>query len=137
MRILIQSMESREILEDALVGFLAGLAVALGGALKDAPYEGFDWKTFLRSPIIGALEAPILAHYFPDADKALIFLSTIGIERLTIELYKVIRAQQAKYIPGKFTTVGEWGNPHWSTTRLTPLTPITPLSPAPARNTRR
>ena len=117
-------MDSREILENALVGFLAGLAVALGGALKDAPYEGFDWKTFLRSPIIGALEAPILAQYFPDADKALIFLSTIGIERLTIELWKVYRAQQAKYIPGKFTSIGEWGNPHWSTTPLRRITPL-------------
>ncbi len=123
---------SREVFEDMVVGFLAGLAVAIGGAVKDAPYEGFDLRTFLRSPVIGALEAPLLAYIFPDSSNALIFLSTIGFERLTIELYKIYRAQQAKYIPGKFTSIGEWGNPHWSTIPLRgiPALPRTTILPS-------
>jgi len=108
-------LATNEVLEDAIIGFLAGLSVAIGGAIKDAPYEGFDWLTFLRSPVIGAIEAPIISHAFPDSNKVLIFLSTIATERLSIELYKIYRAQQGTYIPAKFTEVGEWGNPHWST----------------------
>jgi len=103
-----------EILDKAVLGFVAGLAVAICGAYKDAPYEGFDVKTFWRSPLIGAVEAPIIASFFPDAPNALIALSTIATERLTVELYKIQRADEGLYKPAKFTEVGEWGKPHWS-----------------------
>ncbi len=97
-------------LEAGLLGALAGLLVAIGGAVKDAPYEGFNKWTFLRSPIIGALEAPLLNLSFPKAPKELIFLSTIATERVTVETWKIIRAKAANYVPGKFS-VGEWGVP--------------------------
>ena len=103
-----------EVLEDAIIGFLAGLSVAIGGAIKDAPYEGFNFLTFIRSPIIGALEAPIISYGFPDSPKPLIFLSTIATERLTVEFYKLLRANAGTYVPVKFTEIGEWGKPHWS-----------------------
>jgi len=44
----------------AFVGFLAGLAVAIGGAIKDSPNEGFKLLTFIRSPLIGMVEGAIL-----------------------------------------------------------------------------
>ena len=43
----------RSPLLNILAGLLAGLICACGGAIKDAPYEGFDGPTFLRSPIVG------------------------------------------------------------------------------------
>ena len=107
-------MDSDEFIESAFLGFLAGLVVAICGAIKDAPYEGFDMATFLRSPLIGAVEAPIIASFFPGAPKELVFLSTIATERVTVEAYKIVRAKAGVYVPAKFTEVGEWGNPHWS-----------------------
>jgi hypothetical protein len=88
------------------IGFLAGMIVAIGGAVKDAPEEGFKPSTFIRSPLIGAIECPILAALIPNAHWFLLFLSVIGIERITIEIYKLFRAKK----PGKFDH-GEWGTP--------------------------
>jgi len=102
-----------DLLENAFLGFFAGLVVAVCGAYKDVPYEDFSATTFWRSPLIGALEAPVIASVFPKAPDALVFLSTIAVERLTVELWKVQRARMGVYAPAKFTT-GEWGKPHWS-----------------------
>ena len=91
---------------EMVVGFGAGLAVAIGGAIKDSPYEGFDIVKFLRSPLIGALQAPVMGKVFKHPHPALIFLTTIGTERITTESYKLLRAQ----MPSKFLG-GEWGIP--------------------------
>lgn len=94
-------------IENILIGFASGLSVALGGAIKDAPYEGFNPVTFMRSPVVGAIEAPIISYAFKGkVHPVLLFLSTIATERLTVELYKILRAK----VPGKFV-VGEWGVP--------------------------
>ena len=106
-------MNLSELIEKAFVGFVSGLAVAICGAYKDAPYEGFDVNTFWRSPLIGAVEAPIIASFYPDAPNVLIGLSTIATERLTVELWKIQRAKAGVYVPAKFK-IGEYGNPHWS-----------------------
>ena len=97
-------------------GFLGGLLVALGGALKDAPYEGFDPATFWRSPVIGSFWGVVLGEAFRGASYPLIGLSTIGLERVTVEAMKVGRARIGAYVPSKFTEVGEWGRTHWSRT---------------------
>jgi len=94
----------------AKIGFLAGLAVALGGAIKDAPYEGFDLKTFLRSPIIGTIEGAMLYKKYENLPDVVGFFATIGFERLTVESYKLLRAVSTGYKPAKFE-VGEWGVP--------------------------
>ena len=94
----------------AVIGFLAGLAVALGGAIKDAPYEGFDVMTFIRSPVIGAMEGAILYERCADLPGTVGFFTVIGLERLTVELYKLYRAATSGYKPGKFEH-GEWGVP--------------------------
>lgn len=87
-----------------LIGLAAGLLVAMGGAVKDAPYEGFKPLTFWRSPIVAAIEAPILAVAFDWPNPFLLALATIATERATVEGYKIQRSQ----MPSKFL-VGEWG----------------------------
>ena len=97
-------------LKEAAVGFVSGLLVAIGGAIKDAPYEGFDPVKFIRSPIIGTIEAPLIGSVFKDTHPVLLGMATIATERLTVEAYKLIRAQSGLYVPGKFIH-GEWGKP--------------------------
>jgi len=95
---------------NALIGGVAGTLVAIGGATKDAPYEGFKWKTFLRSPVIGALTAPIIGIYEPTLSPGILGMATIAAERTIVETYKLLRQRAGDYIPGKFK-VGEWGRP--------------------------
>jgi len=77
--------------------------VAIGGAIKDSPNEGFKPLTFIRSPIIATVEGAILQPVF-KANPALTFLGAIGTERITTEGYKLLRAE----VPGKFVH-GEGG----------------------------
>jgi len=92
------------------VGIISGLLVAIGGAIKDAPYEGFSPTKFIRSPVIGAVEAPIIGHVFKNTHPVLLGMATIATERLTVETYKLIRASTGSYVPQKFVH-GEWGRP--------------------------
>lgn len=94
------------LLRDVAIGFFSGLLVAIGGAIKDAPYEGFELVRFVRSPIIGAIEAPIISKAFKEPHPVLLGMATIATERMTVETYKLIRAK----MPVKFS-VGEWGVP--------------------------
>ena len=97
-------------LTEIAIGAISGLLVAIGGAIKDAPYEGFNPTKFIRSPIIGAVEAPIIGAAFKNTHPALLGLATIAAERLTVESYKLIRASSGSYVPGKFI-YGEYGTP--------------------------
>jgi len=97
----------------ATAGVLVGTLTAIGGATKDAPYEGFDFSTFMRSPVLTGLWAVILGKVFPKMPVLPVALAAIGAERLTVELYKVSRTRQGTYVAGKFKT-GEWGQLHWS-----------------------
>ena len=101
---------TRPELKGLFIGFLAGLSSAIGGAIKDAPYEGFDSKKFIRSPIIGAVMGALIYHFNPDISDVVGFLSSLGAERIVIESYKLCRAIQNKYVPMKFI-YGEWGIP--------------------------
>ena len=94
-------------------GALVGTLTAIGGATKDAPYEGFDFSTFLRSPVLTALWAVVLGEAFPRVPVLPVALAAVGAERLTVELYKLGRIQQETYVAAKYR-VGEWGQPHWS-----------------------
>lgn len=94
------------ILRNLIIGLLAGTAVALGGAIKDSRYEGFDMFTFIRSPIIGAIEGMALGSITSNPNPLLLLFAIIGIERLTIETWKVFRGG----MPMKHR-YGEWGRP--------------------------
>ena len=98
------------IIRGALIGLASGLTVALGGAIKDAPYEGFDIGKFFRSPAIGLIEGSVLGNYQPKLNAPVFYFAIIGTERITTETYKLIRASTGSYIPGKFI-YGEWSIP--------------------------
>ena|SRR5438105_4084270 len=89
-----------------LIGLSAGFAVGIGGAFKDAPYEGFKLATFFRSPIVGLAVGWTIGQCLPTTDPIALFLAAIGGERILVESYKLLRAQR----PGKFD-FGEWGVP--------------------------
>ena len=88
------------------IGLLAGLSVGVGGAVKDAPYEGFQPWTFARSPIVGLIVGLLIGEHLQIRDERALFLAAIGGERIVVESYKLLRAQK----PGKFD-YGEWGIP--------------------------
>lgn len=79
-------------------GLIAGLLTALGGAVKDAPYEGFKPKTFMRSIVVGAatgLASSVVTGNFYVA------LAVSGyLERVAVEGFKILRQRR----PGKFLT---------------------------------
>jgi len=86
---------------------LSGLAVAIGGAIKDSRFEGFKPMVFLRSPMIGLL----LSFLFPWPDyynlygDTILFCAGIGMERIIVEVYKLLRKKK----PAKFS-FGEWNS---------------------------
>lgn len=82
----------------AFIGFIVGLAIALGGGYKDGFYEGFQPRKFARSPIIGLIGGIIVS--LSTTNILLILLGTIGFERSIVELYKGFLKRG--YSPGKF-----------------------------------
>lgn len=70
----------------AVAGLLTGVSIAIGGAWKDAPIEGFEFLKFWRSPALTVLFAVLL---FPLAGSALLAaIAAIGYERAASENYK-------------------------------------------------
>jgi hypothetical protein len=99
-------MTLRQILLNTFAGWLAGTLCSLGGALKDSPYEGFKPATFPRSMVVATLYG--LASSAVTADFFLAFAFAGYFERLSVEGWKIIRAQR----PSKFDSLGwvtEWG----------------------------
>ena len=89
---------------NVFAGFLAGLLCALGGTVKDAPYEGFKPRSFVRSPIVGTLAGAV--SFFLTRDFFLALAFSGYVERCCVEGWKIMRAKR----PGKFDN-GEWGKP--------------------------
>jgi len=96
------------------VGFCSGLHTSTWGMYKDAPYEGFTWKKYFRSAIVGAVIGLtfVMVTKF-DATQApnivVLFGLTYVLERLFLEYYKTfLRVQdQSKYfIPMQFSING-------------------------------
>jgi len=75
-----------------------GLFICCGGAAKDAPFEGFDQKKFLRSAIVLAAASPLVYRLGPAPFGLLVFMNG-GIERLIVESYKTYFTTTP---PGKF-----------------------------------
>jgi len=88
----------------ALVAYCTGLVVSLGGAYKDAPFEGFQPLKFQRSGVVLAVLTPLF--YFinnPAAPVPLGFLIYMngGLERFAVEYYKtyIQRNMSGKFRP--------------------------------------
>jgi len=87
-----------------VTAYVTGLVVALGGAYKDAPFEGFKWLKFQRSAAVLAILSPLF--YFlkdPLTPVPLGFLIYMngGLERFTVEYYKtyIQRNMSGKFRP--------------------------------------
>jgi len=85
--------------------YATGCIVALGGAYKDAPFEGFQPLKFQRSGVVLAVLSPLF--YFlgdPEHPVALGFLIYMngGLERFSVEYYKtyIQRNMSGKFQPG-------------------------------------
>ncbi len=70
----------------AMVGLATGMIVAISGAWKDAPKEGFELLKFFRSPAMTVSYA-LLLSYFTDS-YLLSAVGALGFERATAETYK-------------------------------------------------
>ena len=85
-------------------GFITGLLVSLGGAYKDAPFEGFKILKFQRSGLVLAICSPLF--YFlndpmhPISLGFLVYMNG-GLERFVVEYYKtyIQRTMSGKFRP--------------------------------------
>ncbi len=98
------SMDPWNLVASLATGFAAGLHSATWGMFKDAPHEGFSWRTYLRSPVLSALLAGLLGGFLDldlsrPAPLALLFGVTYGLERALVEVYKTFLREedQTKY----------------------------------------
>ena len=81
-----------------MIGLIAGLLCALGGALKDSPHEGFKPLTFTRSPLVATFWG-IVSCFLIASDNFFLLLAFCGyFERITVEGWKILRGIK----PGKF-----------------------------------
>ena len=79
--------------KSALVGLVAGLIIATGGAWKHAPDEGFQATRFFRSPTLTvafALGLSLLTHRY-----LYLAVAAIGYERAAVETWKILCAHVA------------------------------------------
>jgi hypothetical protein len=81
-----------------IVAVSVGLFICCGGAAKDAPYEGFQPRKFLRSALVLAAASPVL-HRMGPAPLGLSLFMAGGVERLLVESYKTYFTPTP---PGKF-----------------------------------
>jgi hypothetical protein len=90
--------EPANLLSSALVGLIVGIIIAIGGAWKDAPKEGFQMLKFFRSPIMTLICAIALSTL---TDSYLqIAVAAIGYERAAVETWKTLLTREKP--PGKF-----------------------------------
>lgn len=73
-------------MQGGAIGIIGGILEATGGMWKDAPFEGFELLKFFRSPLVGLFWGTLLSINQPNL--AVLFLSILGANRMTIELYK-------------------------------------------------
>lgn len=98
-----------------IIGFFAGLHTSTWGMYKDSPHEGFTWAKYLRSTIVSAVVAVVLAGITQmDLTRApnmvVLYGVTYVIERGMSEFYKTFLREedQSKYfIPMQFSVKGE------------------------------
>lgn len=75
-----------------------GLFICCGGAAKDAPFEGFQPRKFLRSALVLAAVSPLL-YLLGRAPLGMLIFINGGFERLIVESYKTYFTPHR---PGKF-----------------------------------
>lgn len=81
-----------------LVGLLTGLFTCAAGAHKDAPFEGFSPRKFLRSALV-LVATGLLFWPFAPLPLGFVVYGLGGLERFIVEYYK---SYLARSVPGKF-----------------------------------
>src|SRR5262245_2587011 len=97
------------------IGALAGLHTSTWGMYKDAPHEGFTWRKYFRSTIVGAVlggATQSIVHWDLSAPGArFVYWGLIYcLERATTEFWKyfIREEDQSKYfIPMQFGIMGK------------------------------
>jgi hypothetical protein len=87
-----------------LTAYATGLLVSLGGAYKDAPFEGFMLLKFQRSGVVLALCSPLfffLNDAMHPASLGFLVYMNGGLERFVVEYYKtyIQRTMSGKFRP--------------------------------------
>ncbi|MDA0747941.1 MAG: hypothetical protein O2954_15580 [bacterium] len=102
--LLFLDLEIRSFTVFLIVAYAAGLLVALGGAYKDAPFEGFKPLKFQRSAVVLAVCSPLF--YWINDSSAPVSLGYLiymngGLERFLVEYYKtyIQRNMSGKFRP--------------------------------------
>ncbi len=98
-----------------VTGLAAGTHASTWGMYKDSPHEGFTYRKYFRSAIIGALVGPAIwwiseMDMFLAKSFFLLFGATYAIERLILEYYKTFLREedQSKYfIPMQLHVFGK------------------------------
>ena len=88
----------------AVTGYATGLVVSLGGAYKDAPFEGFHVLKFQRSGVVLAIASPLfywINDPFTAAPLGFLIFMNGGLERFVVEYYKtyIQRNMSGKFRP--------------------------------------
>lgn len=94
-----ESLRSAPTIRSGIVGLAVGLIVAIGGAWKDAPKEGFELLKFFRSPAMTVFFALLLSRVTESPLE--IAVAAVGYERATVETYKKFFFPMKP--PGKFS----------------------------------
>jgi hypothetical protein len=81
-----------------VTAFGAGVGVSLGGAYKDAPFEGFHPLKFFRSALVLAAVSPLF-YFVGPTPLGFLFFMYGGLERMLVEYYKSFLLHS---VPGKF-----------------------------------
>jgi hypothetical protein len=98
----------------ALIGLVAGIHAATWGMYKDAPHEGFSWRKYARSPVLGTALGPVVTAATElnptHAGAAVVLFGVVyAFERALAEIYKTFlrNEDQSKYfIPMQFHILG-------------------------------
>jgi hypothetical protein len=97
-----------------LIGALAGLHTSTWGMYKDAPHEGFGWRKYFRSTLVGAVlgcgtQAVVCWNLYDPGARFVYWGLIYCLERAATEFWKyfIREEDQSKYfIPMQFGIMG-------------------------------
>jgi hypothetical protein len=98
------------LLRGAIYGLLGGIVVGVGGAVKDAPVEGFKPLKAIRSPSWAMIWGIVFSFF--TGEPGILFYAGLGAERMTSEFYKTFVLGRA-HSKLKSAQAGEVLFPEW------------------------
>jgi hypothetical protein len=109
---IIYNITTNKILLGAISGFIGGITVAIGGAIKDTLSEGFKYKSFIISPVIGFFSGLVVVNFVTTFE--MLIIASIGFERIINEFYKTFYFRRNRGIfSNKTPSHPEWFRKRW------------------------